>query len=105
MAHQTAVMYLGQIVEKGSVEDILLNPKHPYTIGLMNSIPSLTSKKTDRLIPIEGIVPQVPSFQGCEFETRCPQKMEVCRHRVPTLEEIASDHYVACWHHSSLKIE
>ena len=105
MADDVIIMYLGQIVEKGSVEDILLNPKHPYTIGLMNSIPSMTSKKTDRLIPIEGIVPQVPSFQGCEFETRCPQKMEVCRHRVPTLEEIASNHYVACWHHSSLKIE
>ena len=103
MADEVIIMYLGQIVEKGPVNDILLKPKHPYTIGLMNSIPSLTSKKTERLTPIEGIVPQRPRFQGCEFETRCPQRMEICQHRIPTLEKFKSEHYVACWQHTPFK--
>jgi len=79
MADDVVVMYLGRIVESASVEDIFHAPKHPYTQGLMNSIPSLAARK-GRLEPIVGVVPDpfdVP--EGCGFEPRCPRAMDVCK--------------------------
>jgi oligopeptide/dipeptide ABC transporter ATP-binding protein len=98
MADDVVVMYLGRIVEGAPVRDIFHDPKHPYTQGLMNSIPSLTSTRKERLTPIEGIVPdsfEVP--QGCGFEPRCPHAMEICRNQVPQLKEVAPGHLAACW--------
>jgi len=98
MADDVVVMYLGRIVEGAPVRDIFHDPKHPYTQGLMNSIPSLTSTRKERLTPIEGIVPdsfEVP--QGCGFEPRCPHAMEICRNQIPQLKEVAPGHLAACW--------
>lgn len=98
MADDVMVMYLGRIVEGAPVRGIFHDPKHPYTQGLMNSIPSLTSTRKERLTPIEGIVPdsfEVP--QGCGFEPRCPYAMEICRNQIPELKEVAPGHWVACW--------
>jgi oligopeptide/dipeptide ABC transporter ATP-binding protein len=98
MVDDVVVMYLGKIVEGAPVRDIFHNPKHPYTHGLMNSIPSLTSTRKERLTPIEGIVPDLfEAPQGCGFEPRCPHAMEICRDQIPQLKEIAPSHLAACW--------
>ncbi len=97
MADDVVVMYLGRIVEGSTVDDVFHNPKHPYTQGLLNSIPSLVSRK-DRLEPIKGVVPDpfdVPA--GCGFEPRCPHAMEICKTRMPELKEVAPGHNAACW--------
>ncbi|MCD5416670.1 ABC transporter ATP-binding protein [Candidatus Bipolaricaulota bacterium] len=97
MADDVVVMYLGKIVESASVKDIFHNTKHPYTQGLMNSIPSLATTK-ERLIPIKGVVPDpfdVPP--GCGFEPRCPHAMDVCKEQIPMLKEVSSGHQVSCF--------
>lgn len=98
MADDVIVMYLGKIVEGAAVRDIFHDPKHPYTQGLMNSIPSLATTRKERLIPIKGVVPdpfEVP--QGCGFEPRCPDAMEICRIEIPPLKEVVPGHVAACW--------
>jgi oligopeptide/dipeptide ABC transporter ATP-binding protein len=98
MADDVVVMYLGRIVEGAPVRSIFHDPRHPYTQGLMNSIPSLATTGKERLIPIKGIVPdpfEVP--QGCGFEPRCPRATEICRAGMPQLKEVAPGHLVACW--------
>ncbi len=97
MADDVVVMYLGKIVEGSDVRSVYHDPKHPYTQGLMNSIPSLATKK-ERLVPIKGVVPdpfEVPP--GCGFEPRCPHAMEVCKTQIPPLKEVVSHHWAACW--------
>jgi oligopeptide/dipeptide ABC transporter ATP-binding protein len=98
MADNVVVMYLGRIVEAAPVRDIFHDPRHPYTRGLMNSIPSLATTRKDRLIPIKGVVPdpfEVP--QGCGFEPRCPHAMEICTIEFPPRKEVAPGHVAACW--------
>ncbi len=98
MADDVVVMYLGRIVEGAPVGTIFHDPRHPYTQGLMNSIPSLATTRKERLIPITGVVPdpfEVP--QGCGFEPRCPHAMEICRTQIPSLKEVAPGHIAACW--------
>jgi peptide/nickel transport system ATP-binding protein len=97
MADEVIVMYLGKVVEQSKVRNVFHDPKHPYTRGLMDSVPSITSSKI-KLNPIEGIVPDpldVPL--GCGFEPRCPKSMEVCETNIPSLKEVASNHWAACW--------
>ena len=98
MADDVAVMYLGKIVEFGTVGDIFHHPKHPYTQGLMNSIPSVRIGTKKRLVPIEGVVPDLLDVpQGCGFGPRCPKNSEICSNKIPVLKEVASGHEVACW--------
>jgi len=98
MADNVAVMYLGRFVEFGTVRDIFHNPMHPYTQGLMNSIPSLTMKVKRRLVPIEGVVPDpLEAPQGCGFGPRCPRAKEICTREIPVLQEVTPEHRVACW--------
>ena len=98
MADDVAVMYLGKIVEFGTVRDIFHHPKHPYTQGLMNSIPSVSIGTKKRLVPIEGVVPDLLDVpQGCGFGPRCPKNLEICSNKIPVLQEVASGHEVACW--------
>ena len=98
MADNIIVMYLGRIVESGTVRDLFHNPRHPYTQGLMNSIPSLATTKEKRLVPIKGVVPDILEVEeGCGFESRCPNTMDICKKQVPLLIEIAQRHYSACW--------
>lgn len=97
MADDVVVMYLGRIVESSNVREVFHNPKHPYTQGLMHSIPSLAAEK-ERLEPIKGVVPdpfEVPA--GCGFEPRCPHAMEICKTKMPDLKEVAPGHTTACW--------
>jgi oligopeptide/dipeptide ABC transporter ATP-binding protein len=101
MADDVVVMYLGRIVESAAVRDVFHDPKHPYTQGLMNSIPSLVSTKEKRLIPIKGIVPSILEMEaGCGFKTRCPHDSKICWRQTPPLIEVAPGHYAACWIHT-----
>ena len=95
MADYVAVMYLGKIVEYSDTRTVFKNPRHPYTRGLLNSIPQVGQKR--RLVPIEGTIPdpfEIP--QGCAFAPRCPHAMDKCREE-PQLLEIESGHRVSCW--------
>ena len=100
VADQVAVMYLGRVVERGSVDDIFYNPQHPYTLALLGSIPRLGARRArgERLQAIEGMVPHHfnrPS--GCPFNTRCPEAVAgLCDAREPQLLELAPAHLAAC---------
>ena len=98
MADDVIIMYLGRIVESAPVDELFDNPKHPYTIGLLNSIPSFTVSRAKRLVPIEGVVPDpVGAPRGCGFEPRCPQAKEICKEQIPELKAITLQHLAACW--------
>ena len=91
------VMYLGQIVEEGLVNDIFDHPAHPYTTGLMDSIPKLDSRKGERLHQIKGTVPllnQIPT--GCRFAPRCPYATDKCHEEMPELVQISPAQKVRC---------
>jgi peptide/nickel transport system ATP-binding protein len=97
MVNRVVVMYAGQVVEAGGVERIFDRPGHPYTVGLLGSIPKLNERR-DRLQVIEGTVPspsQIP--QGCRFHPRCSRAMDVCRQDPPSLIETEPGHEVRCW--------
>ena len=99
MADYVAVMYFGRIVEYGTATDIFRNPKHPYTVGLLQSIPVLGRRK-DVLVPIEGIVPNATTeIAGCAFADRCPHVMAKCRAHLPPTSPVEGEHQVACWLH------
>jgi oligopeptide/dipeptide ABC transporter ATP-binding protein len=92
------VMYLGQIVEEALVTDIFDEPKHPYTFGLMKSIPRPDGNRKEKLYVIEGVVPlldQIPS--GCRFAPRCPQVMDMCFREMPPLVQISNTRKLRCW--------
>lgn len=97
MAEEVIVMYAGEIVEKGSVDEIFHNPKHPYLTALLNSIPRLGEEK-ERLESIKGIVPSLVNMPrvGCRFADRCPVATEECRQITPQLVEVEKDHFVRC---------
>ena len=97
MADEVAVMYMGKIVESGDVRTIFRRPLHPYTVGLMRSIPRLGSHSKDRLTPIPGSVPDPYSIpSGCAFMPRCPApKTDACGREVP-LREVEPGHFVRC---------
>ena len=98
MADHVAVMYLGKIVEYAAVSEAFHRPKHPYTVGLLNSVPVLGRKSRKRLVPIRGMVPSpTETIRGCPFAARCPQVMPVCREELPPLREVEVGHQVACW--------
>ncbi|NLT40744.1 MAG: ABC transporter ATP-binding protein [Clostridiales bacterium] len=91
-----AIMYAGEIVEYGSLERLFHNPKHPYTLGLFGSIPSL-DKDTDRLNPIRGLMPDPSALpKGCKFRERCDYACDECRKEEQSLREIEPGHTVRC---------
>ncbi|MGL4437740.1 MAG: ABC transporter ATP-binding protein [Bosea sp. (in: a-proteobacteria)] len=97
VADDVAVMYAGRIVEQGSAEHIFNDPQHPYTIGLMGSLPSLGQRQS-RLTSIPGAVPPPAQWpKGCRFSTRCPFADATCRSEVPPLTILGPDHSVACF--------
>ncbi|UOQ43578.1 ABC transporter ATP-binding protein [Halobacillus salinarum] len=97
LCDKVAVMYAGRIVEQGTVEDIFDRPRHPYTVGLLNSVPVPGSR--DRLQPIDGQPPNLHDLpEGCRFADRCPFVMEKCLNHQPELEPAGSpSHTAACW--------
>jgi oligopeptide/dipeptide ABC transporter ATP-binding protein len=99
MADFVAVMYLGKIVEYSDVRTVFHQAMHPYTEGLLRSVPVFGKKRDKRiLVPIKGMVPTpTEAIQGCAFAPRCPQAMEVCGQEEPILKEIEPGHLVSCW--------
>jgi peptide/nickel transport system ATP-binding protein/oligopeptide transport system ATP-binding protein len=95
-AHRVVVMYAGIVVEEADVLPLFEDPKHPYTRGLLDSIPKLT-RKTSRLATIPGTVPNpLEHMPGCPFASRCSYVMEVCRVQLPLLAEVAPGHAARC---------
>lgn len=93
---KVAVMYAGQVVESGSLEDIYDHASHPYTIGLFNSIPDL-EHDTKRLQPINGLMPDPANLpEGCSFHPRCRQCTERCKEAEPEMYQISNGHFVRC---------
>ena len=98
LAHRVIVMYAGRIVEEAPVDLLFADPQHPYTLGLLGSIPRLGSDGDERLTAIEGVVPNPYALPpGCRFSPRCPLADTRCRAEQPTLREIAPGHRAACW--------
>ncbi|MDA4123081.1 MAG: ABC transporter ATP-binding protein [Thaumarchaeota archaeon] len=96
MCKRVNVMYAGKVVESGDVRTVLKNPKHPYTMGLLKSIPKLGSKEP--LVSIPGMPPNMIAIpSGCPFNPRCPYVMERCRTDVPELRDVGDGHAVSCW--------
>lgn len=97
-ADRVNVMYAGRIVEKGTAKDIYGDPRHPYTLGLMASVPRLDQDIKKKLIPIEGQPPDLLRIpMGCSFRPRCKYAIEKCREETPELVQISERHEVACW--------
>jgi peptide/nickel transport system ATP-binding protein/oligopeptide transport system ATP-binding protein len=101
MVTRVLVMYAGRIVEEAKTKSIFENPQHPYTMGLLKSIPRLGDKirlGKIRLNEIPGVVPSLYELPpGCKFSTRCPFVMDICREEEPRLEEIEENHFNRCW--------
>ena len=103
MADDIIVMYGGGIVERGTVFDIFERPKHPYTLGLLKSLPRIDIKQ-DRLIPIEGTPIDLLNMKtGCPFSTRCEECMKVCIENKPPIVQFEEGHFSACWLHEMPK--
>jgi len=97
-ADRINVMYAGRIVEQGTAREIFEQPRHPYTIGLMNSIPKLDQDVKEKLIPIPGAPPDLANVPtGCAFNPRCHFAEDRCRQDEPLLEQVSGGHYKACW--------
>ena len=97
IADRIAVMYAGNIIEIGSKRDIFYNPKHPYTKGLLNSVPRLDLVE-EELQPIDGTPPDLfAPPPGCAFAARCPQAMVVCNKIQPDVTKLTNEHEVHCW--------
>jgi oligopeptide/dipeptide ABC transporter ATP-binding protein len=90
-------MYSGKVVERAEVAALFVDPQHPYTVGLLGSIPKLHADQ-QQLTTIEGVVPNPLDLpQGCRFNPRCPFAIEQCRTSEPPLAEIKPGHFSACW--------
>jgi oligopeptide transport system ATP-binding protein len=97
-ADKVIVMYAGRIIEKAMTGDLYRTPRHPYTIGLMESVPRLDQDIKQRLLSIEGQPPDLACLPaGCSFHPRCSRVLGRCREETPKLREISANHEVACW--------
>jgi oligopeptide transport system ATP-binding protein len=95
---KVSVMYGGHIVEQGPAEDIFYRPSHPYTKGLLRSMPRLDEEKAERLIPIEGTpINMLEPNPGCPFAPRCEQCMRICVRENPGSTAVSGQHYASCW--------
>lgn len=101
MARKVVVMYAGKVVEQAPVETIFAEPNHPYTQGLLRSLPRVDKDATgekERLQEIPGIVPSLLNLPiGCNFATRCPKVLPICEEKEPLLEQVGPNHLSACW--------
>ncbi len=98
LAERVIVMYAGQIVEEAEVHELYSDPHHPYTIGLLRSVPRLDMGKSKRLIPIEGLPPDLIDLPpGCPFAPRCEYRTKKCLEENPPTERISPTRRVACW--------
>ncbi len=97
MCHDVLVMYAGKAVEYAPVGEIYSHPMHPYTWGLMESMPHLNIDRNDRLATIEGVPPDLRlTGRACNFANRCPYALDICSEKVPPSVEVEPGHFVAC---------
>ncbi len=97
-ADRVNVMYAGKIIERGTAREIYGNPRHPYTLGLLRSVPRLDEPKREKLAPIQGQPPDLTRLPpGCSFAPRCAYAIERCRAERPPLEAVEDGHLSACW--------
>lgn len=97
LADRVAIMYLGEIVEIGTTDEIFNNPRHPYTQALLSAVPKIEDDNTDRII-LSGDLPSPASLpDGCKFHTRCPECFERCPHEKPLDIKISETHFVKCF--------
>ncbi len=102
-AKRVNVMYAGKIVEMGLAKDIYHNPSHPYTLGLLASVPRLDQVRGTKLIPIEGQPPDLARLdEGCAFRPRCRFATERCAQEIPELMTVSDEHRSACWNIDTL---
>ena len=95
---KVSVMYAGKMVEQGPVDDIFYKPGHPYTMGLLRSMPRVDAESYERLIPIEGTpVDMLNPPEGCPFAPRCEHAMKICLQKMPPYIELGENHRAACW--------
>jgi len=98
VADKINVMYAGYIVESAPAEELFAKPRHPYPLGLLRSIPRIDEPRKEKLIPIEGLPPDlIDAPQGCPFVPRCTYKVDRCVEENPSLEPIETGHTIACW--------
>ncbi|MBA4493732.1 ABC transporter ATP-binding protein [Paenactinomyces guangxiensis] len=98
IADRVVVMYAGKVVETGNLDEIFYNPKHPYTWGLLASMPRLDQSEDQELLPIPGSPPNLLSPpKGCPFAARCKHAMKICTEQMPEATKVSSSHQVACW--------
>jgi len=101
---RVAVMYLGEVVEEGDVESLFENPLHPYTQGLISSIPQLSGDRNKKLSIIKGMVPSLKEIpKGCRFAPRCPFADAKCMNEKPELETLDDNKRIKCWHYQTIK--
>ncbi len=106
LVDRVAVMYAGHIVEQASVHDLFRETRHPYTLGLLRSMPSPQDRTRARLVSIEGRPPDLyEPFAACPFAPRCAWVVERCRSENPPLLEVAKGHVSACWRWKDLASE
>jgi len=97
VSRRTAVMYAGSVVESGPAAEVFARPAHPYTRGLLNSVPTLRSDRSQPLRTIEGMVPSAASLPpGCPFAPRCEHAIAGCSRELPPLVEVAKEHWARC---------
>ncbi len=97
-ADRVNVMYAGKIIERGDAMEIYHNPRHPYTLGLLRSVPRLDHARSERLEPIDGQPPDLTRLgAGCAFRPRCRYAVERCAGEIPPLESVSDGHLAACW--------
>ena len=102
-ADRMNIMYAGKIIERGESAEIYSNPRHPYTVGLLKSVPRLDLPRRTRLDPIEGQPPDLIAVpKGCAFRDRCKWAVDKCATEDPGLETVAEGHYSACWRSEDL---
>jgi oligopeptide/dipeptide ABC transporter ATP-binding protein len=98
MAHDVAVMYAGQVVEAGSVDDIFYRSSHPYTLGLRHAMPTNIEGSSRKLTPIDGSPPDLfKPPKGCGYFARCPFAMGVCENQIPEEFTVGEGHFARCW--------
>ncbi len=98
LADRMVVMYAGMIVEEAGVKDLYANPRHPYTLGLLGSLPRLDKVTGEKLESIEGLPPDLIALpQGCPFYARCKYRIDKCKTENPPLHSVEVGHRIACW--------
>ena len=106
MCNTICVMYAGRIVERGNTEDIFKDPKHPYTRGLIQSVPRLDKENTERLYSIPGQPPNVIDLPPCcPFFPRCSKTMDICKKNYPPLKDFGGGHCASCWLYADKQAE